>query len=73
MKQRSAAATTISTNLFLVLWMTPNCANTISNMDKGCQETPLKGKELRNTRKLRKVVAIYKTNKLVHSKVYVLL
>ena len=36
-KQRSITAT-ISTNLFLVLGMTPNCANTVSNMDKGCQD-----------------------------------
>ena len=33
-----AAAAAISTNLFLVLGMTPNCANAISNMEKGCQE-----------------------------------
>ena len=33
-------------------------------MNKGCQKAPLQGKELRNARKLRKVVAIYKTNKL---------
>ena len=52
--------------------MTPNCANTISNMVKGCQEIPLQGEELRNSRKLRKAVAIYKIKKLVLSKVYVL-
>ena len=33
-------------------------------MNKGCQKAPLQGKELRNSRKSRKVVAIYKTNKL---------
>ena len=58
----------ISINLFLVLGMARNCANMISNMDKGCQEIPLEGKELRNSRKLRKLVAIYKIKKLVLSK-----
>ena len=38
-KQRSVTAT-ISKNLFLVLGMTSNCANTISNMDKGRQDIP---------------------------------
>ena len=38
-KQRSITAT-ISKNLFLVLGMTSNCANTISNMDKGRQDIP---------------------------------
>ena len=66
---RSATAT-ISTILFLILGMTPNCANTISNMEKGCQEIPLKGKDLRNSQNLSKVVAIFKTNKLVLSKKY---
>ena len=37
-------------------------------MDKGCQEIPVQGKEFRNSRKLKKVVAIYKRNKLVLSK-----
>ena len=50
--------------------MTPNCPNEISNIDKGCQEIPLQGDELCNSRKLRKVVLIYKTNKLVLSKKY---
>ena len=51
--------------------MTPNSANTISNMDKGRQqEITLQSKDFWNSRKLRKVVAIYKTNKLVLSKKY---
>ena len=50
--------------------MTPNCANIISNMQKGCQEILLQGKDFRNSRTLRKVVAIYQTNKLVLSKKY---
>ena len=50
--------------------MTPNCANTISNMEKGCQEIPLQGKDFRNSRTLSTVVPIYKTNKLVISKKY---
>ena len=37
-------------------------------MVKGCQEIPLQGKDFRNSRKLSKVVVIYKTNKLVLSK-----
>ena len=52
-------------NLFLILGMTSNCANTISNIDKGCQEVPLQGRDFRNSQRLSKVVAIYKTNKLV--------
>ena len=48
--------------------MTPNCANTISIMNKSCQGIPLKGKELRNLLKLRKAVAVYKTNNLSLSK-----
>ena len=48
--------------------MTPNCANTISIMNKSCQEIPLKSKELRNLLKLRKAVAVYKTNNLSLSK-----
>ena len=64
------ATATISTNLFFAIGITPNCANAISNMDKGCQEIPLKGKKLCDSRKLRKEVAIYKTNKLVLSKKY---
>ena len=50
--------------------MNPNCANTISIMEKGCQEIPLHGKDFGNSRKLSKAVAIYKTNKLVLSKEY---
>ena len=45
-KLRSATAT-ISKNLFLIIGMTPNCANTISNTKKGCQEIPLEGKDSR--------------------------
>ena len=50
--------------------MTPNCANTISNMEKDFQEIPQQGKDFGNSRKLIKVVAIYKTKKLVLSKKY---
>ena len=64
-QQRSTTAT-LSIDLFLVLGMTPNCANTISKHRQGREEFP--GKELCNSPKLRKVVAIYKTNKLVLSK-----
>ena len=64
-QERSTTAT-ISTDLLLVLEMTPNCANTISKHRQGREEFP--GKELCNLPKLRKVVAIYKTNKLVLSK-----
>ena len=53
--------------------MTPNCANTISNMRKVRQEIPLQGEELCNSGKLRKVVAIYKTNTLALSKEYITL
>ena len=67
-KLRSAIAT-ISTNLFLILGMTPNYANTITNMKKGCQEIPLQSEDSRftikdicNSRKLSKVAAIYKIN-----------
>ena len=38
------------------------------NMAKSCEETLLQGKDLRNSQKLRKVVAIYKTDKLILSK-----
>ena len=54
--------------------MTPNCANIISNMDERCHDIPLQGKHLEkkplNSRKLRKVVVIYKTNKVVLFKKY---
>ena len=43
--------------------MTPNCANTTSDMDNGRQETPLQGKELCDSRELKTLVAIYKTKK----------
>ena len=38
------SAATISTMLFLVIGMTPNYANTISNMDKGCRKSLCKVK-----------------------------
>ena len=41
------------------------------NMDKGCKEIHLQGKKLCNSWKLRKVVAIYKKNKLAFSKKYI--
>ena len=34
-------------------------------MDKDCEELPRQGKNLHNSRKLRKVVAIYKIDKLI--------
>ena len=46
--------------------MTPNFGNTISKHDKGYEEVFIK--ELLNSRKVRKVVAIYKTNNLPKSK-----
>ena len=51
--------------------MTPNCTNTISNLEKGCQEIHEQDKDFRNSRKFSKVVAIYKTNKLVFTKKYI--
>ena len=42
-------------------------------MEKVCAEIPRQGKDLCNSRKLRKAVAIYKTNKLVLSKKYMFL
>ena len=50
--------------------MTPNCGNTIPNKEKDCQKARLQGKNFHNSRKLSKVVAIYKINKLVLSKKY---
>ena len=40
-------------------------------MEKGCQEIPLQGKELYNSREFKKIVAVYQTNKLVFSKKYI--
>ena len=37
-------------------------------MDKGCERVLPQGRGLHNSRKLRKVVAIYKTDKLILSK-----
>ena len=37
-------------------------------MGKGCEEILRQGKDLRNSQKLRKVVASYKINKLFFSK-----
>ena len=37
-------------------------------MGKGYEKIPRQGKDLRNSQKLRKVVAIYKTSKLVLSR-----
>ena len=39
-------------------------------MGKGFEKIPRQGKEFRNSRKLRKVLPIYKTNKLVLSQKY---
>ena len=64
MDKKHSAAATISTDLFLALGMTPNCANTTS---KNIVKKSLR-KDHCNSRKLRKVLVIYKTNKLVLSK-----
>ena len=48
--------------------MTPNCTNTISKNGQGSEGILPKGKNLHNSRKLRKVVRIYKTDKLILSK-----
>ena len=40
------------------------------NMGTGCEGILLQGNSLHNSRKLRKVVAIYKTVKLIISKKY---
>ena len=37
-------------------------------MDKGCEGFPPQGTSLHSSRKLRKVIAIYKTDKLILSK-----
>ena len=39
-------------------------------MKKGCEEIGQQGQDLRYSRKLRKVVAVYKTSELVHAKKY---
>ena len=44
----------------LFFGMTPNLVNIYRNIDKGCEEIRLQFKELPYSRKLRKVVAIYK-------------
>ena len=59
MKLCSATAT-ISTELFIVLRVTSNCTNTISNMEKDCQEISLQSKELHDSLKLRKIVVLSK-------------
>ena len=64
--QYRSTTATISTDILLVLGMTPNCANTISEHGQGHEE--FLGKELSNSPKLRKVVAIYKTSRLVLSR-----
>ena len=51
--------------------MASNCANTILNMKKGCQEILLQCKDFCNSRKKSKVVAINKANKLVFPKKYI--
>ena len=48
--------------------MTPYCANTITKHGTGCEEIPQQGRDICNSRKLRKVAAIHKINKLVLSK-----
>ena len=46
-KKQSSITATISTNLFLVLGMTPNRANTVSNMDKGRQDIPFQFRKVK--------------------------
>ena len=55
---------TISTKLFLGFGITLNSACTISKLGESREEIHLEGKELCNSWKLIKVVAIYKTNKV---------
>ena len=50
--------------------MTPNCANTTSDTDKCRQEMPLQGKEICDSRKLKTLVLIFKTKKIVLFKKY---
>ena len=53
-----SATDTISTNLFFVLGMTPNSANVISKHGERLEEILWQSEDLRNSRKLRKLVAI---------------
>ena len=48
--------------------MTPNGANTISKHGKGCEGMIPQGKGVENSRKLRKIEEIHKTDKLILSK-----
>ena len=48
--------------------MTPYAQTRYRNMGKGCEGIFPQGQGLHNSRKLRKVVAIYKTDKLILSK-----
>ena len=50
--------------------MIPNCVNTMSKRGQGFEEIRPQGKELHNSRKLGKVVATYKINKLAFPKKY---
>ena len=57
-KYHSATAT-ISAKLFLVLGMTRNCVNAMSNHGQSLwSQIPRQSKDLRNSQKLRKLVAI---------------
>ena len=51
----------------LFLWWVLMAQTQYRNMDKGCEGTLPQGKGLRNSRKLRKAVAICKTAKLILS------
>ena len=61
-----SAVATISSKSFIAPGMTPNLANTISKHGQMLWRSL--SEDLCNSRKLKKVVAIYKTNKLVLSK-----
>ena len=52
--------------------MTPNCANIMSKRGEGFEEICRKGKSLQNSRKLRKVVRIYKKKLVFFEKASVL-
>ena len=54
-----SATATISAKLFLVLGMTRNCVNAMSKHEQSLRpQIPRQSKDLRNSQKLRKLVAI---------------
>ena len=52
----------------LFLWWLLTAKTQYRNIGKGCERTLPQGKGLHNSRKLRKVVAIYQTEKWILSK-----